>query len=119
MIHTAFAQSVSLLQHTPFWRSKFRIRIKKTRPTKTGTLRISHTSSSHGLIGENANKRRSFENAKLHREPKLPTWDKYSCNRVLRLVIYQYKLWLLSILELTVVLINVAQSFRFCLYLYH
>ena len=33
------------------------------RPTKTGTLRISHTSSSHTLIGEKANKRRSFENA--------------------------------------------------------
>ena len=32
------------MQHTPLWRSKFRIRIKKTR-TKIGTLRISHTSS--------------------------------------------------------------------------
>ena len=32
------------MQHTPLWRSKFRIlRIKKTR-TKIGTLRISHTS---------------------------------------------------------------------------
>ena len=38
--------------------------IKKTRPTETGTLRISHTSPS--LIGERANKRRSFKNAKLH-----------------------------------------------------
>ena len=37
--------SFYLMQHTPLWRSKFRIlRIKKTR-TKIGTLRISHTSS--------------------------------------------------------------------------
>ena len=36
--------SFYLMQHTPLWRSKFRIlRIKKTR-TKIGTLRISHTS---------------------------------------------------------------------------
>ena len=43
----AFCLNVSfyLMQHTPLWRSKFRIlRIKKTR-TKIGTLRISHTSS--------------------------------------------------------------------------
>ena len=53
------------MQHTHFWKSKFRIRIKKTRPTKTGTLRISHTSSSQSLIDERANKRGSFENAKL------------------------------------------------------
>ena len=42
----AFPLNVSfyLMQHTPLWRSKFRIlRIKKTR-TKIGTLRISHTS---------------------------------------------------------------------------
>ena len=42
----AFHLSISfyLMQHTPLWRSKFRIlRIKKTR-TKIGTLRISHTS---------------------------------------------------------------------------
>ena len=38
--------------------------IKKTRPTETGTLRIPHTS--YSLIGERANKRRSFKNAKLH-----------------------------------------------------
>ena len=30
---------------------KFRIRIEKTRPTKTGTLRILHSSLSHSLIG--------------------------------------------------------------------
>ena len=36
--------SFYLMQHTPLWRSKFRIlRIKKIR-TKIGTLRISHTS---------------------------------------------------------------------------
>ena len=36
--------SFYLMQHTPLWRSKFRIlKIKKTR-TKIGTLRISHTS---------------------------------------------------------------------------
>ena len=43
----AFPLNISfyLTQHTPLWRSKFRIlRIKKTR-TKKGTLRISHTSS--------------------------------------------------------------------------
>ena len=43
----AFPLNISfyLTQHTPLWRSKFRIlRIKKTR-TKIGTLRISHTSS--------------------------------------------------------------------------
>ena len=43
----AFPLNISfyLMQHTPLWRSKFRIlRIKKTR-TKIGTLRISHTSS--------------------------------------------------------------------------
>ena len=42
----AFPLNISfyLMQHTPLWRSKFRIlRIKKTR-TKIGTLRISHTS---------------------------------------------------------------------------
>ena len=39
---------------------------ESVRRTKTGTLRISHTSSSHTLIGERANKRRSFENAKLY-----------------------------------------------------
>ena len=40
-----FIISFYLMQHTPLWRSKFRIlRIKKTR-TKIGTLRISHTSS--------------------------------------------------------------------------
>ena len=39
-----FIISFYLMQHTPLWRSKFRIlRIKKTR-TKIGTLRISHTS---------------------------------------------------------------------------
>ena len=37
--------SFYLMQHTPLWRSKFRIlRIKKTR-TKIGTLKISHTGS--------------------------------------------------------------------------
>ena len=43
----AFPLNISfyLTQHTPLWRSKFRIlRIKKTR-TKIGTLRISHASS--------------------------------------------------------------------------
>ena len=43
----AFPLNISfyVMQHTPLWRSKFRIlRIKKTR-TKIGTLRISHTSS--------------------------------------------------------------------------
>ena len=42
----AFPLNISfyLMQHTPLWRSKFRIlRIKKT-GTKIGTLRISHTS---------------------------------------------------------------------------
>ena len=52
------------MQHTPLWRSKFRILgIKKTR-TKIGTLRISHTSS------------------KLHRDippgaSQRPTWGKW------------------------------------------
>ena len=56
--------SLYLMQHTPLWRSKFRIlRIKKTR-TKIGTLRISHTSS------------------KLHRDippgaSQRPTWGKW------------------------------------------
>ena len=59
-----------------FWRSKFRVRIKKTRPTKTGTLRISHTSSFHCLIGEGADKRRSFENAKF--QSKLLTSTRFS-----------------------------------------
>ena len=43
----AFPLNISfyLMQHTPLWRSKFRIlRIKKTR-TKIGTLKISHTGS--------------------------------------------------------------------------
>ena len=42
----AFPLNISfyLMQHTPLWRSKFRIlRIKKTR-TEIGTVRISHTS---------------------------------------------------------------------------
>ena len=80
---------------------KIRIRIEKTHPTKTGTLRILHSSLSHSLIGQGANNRRSFENAKLHRKLEIPSWWK----RVL------------SIIELTVVL-NVAQTFCFCLYLY-
>ena len=77
---------------------KIRIRIETTRPTKTGTLRILHSSLSHSLIGQGANNRRSFENAKLHRKLEIPFQG-------------------LSIIELTVVL-NVAQSFCFCLYLY-
>ena len=52
---------------------KFRIRIEKTRPTKTGTLRILHSSLSHSLIGQGANNRRSFENAKLHRKLEIPS----------------------------------------------
>ena len=32
--------------------------MKKARPTKAGTFRISHTSFSHSLIGKKANKRR-------------------------------------------------------------
>ena len=39
-----FNISFYLLEHSPLWRSKFRIRMKKTR-TKIGTSRISHTSS--------------------------------------------------------------------------
>ena len=46
---------------------------ESVRPTKTGTLRISHTSSSHTLIGERANKRRSFENAKLYWKIQIST----------------------------------------------
>ena len=68
------------MQHTPFRRCKFLIRIKKTRSTNIGTLRISHTSSSHSLTGERANKLQSFENAKLHRELQIPTWEKQSWN---------------------------------------
>ena len=38
------------------------LRINKTWPTKTGNLKISHTSSSYSLNGERDNKRRNFEN---------------------------------------------------------
>ena len=46
----------------PFWRSKFRIRIKKTRPTKTGTLRISHAISTlaRGQISGGVSRTQSF-----------------------------------------------------------
>ena len=51
----AFPLNISfyLMQHTPLWRSKFRIlRIKKTWTTK-GILRISHTSSKLHQCGKN------------------------------------------------------------------
>ena len=50
------------MQHTTFWRSRFRIRIKKTRTTKIGTLRLSQSSSKLSeLFGERANVRWTCE----------------------------------------------------------
>ena len=49
----------------PFWRSKFRIKIKKTRPTKTGTLRISHAISTlaRGQISREASRKQTSPRA--------------------------------------------------------
>ena len=44
--HFTVVISFYFMQHTPLWRSKFRIKIKKTR-TKIGTLRISHKFKLH------------------------------------------------------------------------
>ena len=44
------------------WPTIWLLRINKTWPTKTGNLKISHTSSSYSLNGERENKRRNFEN---------------------------------------------------------
>ena len=84
------------MQHTPLWRSKFRIlRIKKTR-TKIGTLRISHTSS------------------KLHRDTRSRTFDnKDQLEENHELLLTRFGHWV----EHT----SIAQRFQrfcFCLYLY-
>ena len=44
------------------WPTIWLLRINKTWLTKTGNLKISHTSSSYSLNGERENKRRNFEN---------------------------------------------------------
>ena len=69
--------SVYLKQHTPLQRSKFRIKIKKTR-TKIGTLRISHASSKlHGDMRSRSfdNKDQLEENRSYYRQDLGTEWS--------------------------------------------
>ena len=84
--------SFYLMQHSPPLRSKFWIRIKKTR-SKIGTWRISHTSSTL-----------HWDSRELHK-------DLFEGNSMLSLT--RFRDWV----ELLTVVLNVAQRFCFCLYL--
>ena len=82
--------------------------MKKTRPTKTGTLRISHSSSSHFLIGESA-----LISDEASRMQSFTGSFKYQCgeNRVL---LSQVTFTRLVDYEFVTVVFNVAQTFYFC-----
>ena len=56
------------LQDTSFWRSKFRNKEDSSNENR----HFENPRTSYSLIGERANKRRSFKNAKLHWKLQIP-----------------------------------------------
>ena len=82
--------------------------MKKIRPTKIGTLRISHSSSSHCLIGE-----RALISDEASRTQSFTGSFKYQLERN-RVPLSHFTFTRFVDYEFVTVVFNVAQSFYFC-----